>query len=55
LDWPKVRETNDFDDPLATPDGISAVWVHGELLLENGAFRIPEDLPGRALLSPSPD
>lgn len=55
LDWPKVRETNDFDDPLATPDGISAVWVHGELLLENGVFRIPEDLPGRALLSPSPN
>jgi N-acyl-D-aspartate/D-glutamate deacylase len=54
FDWSKVREQNDYDDPLAPPDGISAVWVHGELLQEDGTFRVPGRLPGRALLSANP-
>jgi hypothetical protein len=27
------------------------VWVHGECLLDHGAVRVPERLPGRVLLS----
>jgi N-acyl-D-amino-acid deacylase len=55
FDWPNVCEKNDYDNPMAAPDGIVAVWVHGRLLYENGTFRLPEALSGRALTSPSSD
>ncbi len=50
FDWEKVRERNDYADPLRLPEGIHSVWVHGELLLDAGRLRVPERLPGRALL-----
>ncbi len=50
FDAGRVRERNDYLDPLQPNEGIDAVWVHGELLLEGGRIRVPARLPGRALL-----
>lgn len=46
-----VRERNDYTDPLVPPDGIDMVWVHGELVLENGTLCAPKSFPGRILAS----
>ncbi len=48
-----VRERNDYLDPLVPPEGIDAVWVHGEMLLDRGQLRVPARLPGRTLLAAS--
>ena len=51
FDHERVRERNDYLDPLVPPEGIHSVWVHGERLLAGGALRCPARLPGRALLA----
>ena len=51
FDWDKVRECNDFDDPLVAPEGIDAVWVHGDLVHEHGRFHVPTEFRGRILMS----
>jgi len=51
FDWANVAERNDYLNPLIPPRGIERVWVHGECLLDHGAVRVPERLPGRVLLS----
>lgn len=50
FDWERVRERNDYLNPLAAPEGIEAVWVHGCQLLKGGELLMPNDLPGRVLL-----
>ncbi len=52
FDWDTVTERNDYIDPLVAPLGIDAVWVHGHLVLEQGAFHPPTRLPGQILMSP---
>jgi N-acyl-D-amino-acid deacylase len=52
FDWETVTERNDFDDPMAPPEGIDAVWIHGELVYEEGVFLPPRHYPGRILWSP---
>lgn len=51
FDWDTVRERNDYLNPLLPPHGIDAVWVHGHLVLDHGAFHPPEEFPGRILMS----
>lgn len=48
-----VAERNDYLDPLARPVGIDMVWVHGELVLEDGKLIVPHPFPGRLLVSPT--
>ncbi len=50
FDWQTVRERNDYLDPLVPPHGIDAVWVHGELVLDQGKLVAPARYPGRILL-----
>ncbi len=52
FDADAVRERNDYLNPLVPNEGIHSVWVHGEALLDAGRLRVPERLPGRALLPP---
>ncbi len=52
FDWDRVCERNSFDDPLVPPDGIDAVWVHGELVQHEGCILPPRAFPGRHLLTP---
>jgi len=52
LDAERVRENNDYLDPMVLPTGIDAVWVHGALVLDHGALRSPRPYPGRILRSP---
>ncbi len=51
FDWDAVRECNSFEYPLVPPEGIEAVWVHGELVNDGGRIRVPAAFPGRHLLS----
>jgi N-acyl-D-amino-acid deacylase len=44
-----VCERNDYADPLVPPNGIDLVWVHGELVLEQGKLIAPRRFPGRIL------
>jgi N-acyl-D-amino-acid deacylase len=53
FDAERVRDTNDYLDPLAPNEGIDMVWVHGELVLDHGRFVVPRPFPGRALTSPT--
>jgi N-acyl-D-aspartate/D-glutamate deacylase len=46
-----VRERNDYADPLTPPEGIDFVWIHGELVLEQGCLVAPRRFPGRILNS----
>lgn len=53
FDWERVRERNDYLDPLVLPEGIDDVWVHGVRVLAAGRLvPPPRPFPGRALLSP---
>jgi N-acyl-D-amino-acid deacylase len=52
LDAERVRENNDYLDPMALPTGIDAVWVHGAQVLDHGTLRSPRPYPGRILASP---
>lgn len=49
FDWARVRERNDYADPLVPPDGIDLVWVHGVRVLDHGVFHPPTPFPGRVL------
>jgi hypothetical protein len=49
FDPERVSDRNDYLEPLVPNVGIDAVWVHGELLLDHGTFRVPRALPGRVL------
>ena len=51
FDWRTVGERNDYLNPLAPPQGIDAVWVHGDLVLDHGTFSPPARFPGRILMS----
>jgi N-acyl-D-amino-acid deacylase len=52
FDWERVRERNDYLEPMVPPEGIDAVWVHGELVYEDGGFHVPErPYRGRVLTS----
>lgn len=50
LDWDAVTDRNDFANPLVSPDGIDAVWVHGRLVFDHGEFNVERPFPGRVLL-----
>ncbi|HVI73902.1 MAG TPA: hypothetical protein VM683_02860 [Anaeromyxobacteraceae bacterium] len=52
FDPERVRERNDYLDPLAPNEGIDMVWVHGELVLDHGRLQAPRPFPGRVLTSP---
>ncbi len=47
-----VRERNDYLNPEIRPEGIDSVWIHGTLVLDNGALIAPRPFPGRVLTSP---
>ncbi len=47
-----VAERNDYLDPLVLPEGISRVWIHGQLVLDCGRLIVPKRFPGRILSSP---
>ena len=47
-----VAEKNDYLEPLILPEGISRVWVHGQLVLDRGRLIAPKHFPGRILSSP---
>ena len=51
LDWETVAERNSFEDPLVPPDGIDAVWIHGDLVYAEGGFHPPSPFGGRILTS----
>jgi N-acyl-D-amino-acid deacylase len=51
FDWQRVAERNSYEQPFTPPQGIERVWVHGQLLLEQGRFHRPPVLPGRILRS----
>ena len=53
FDWENVRERNSFEDPMIPPEGIDAVWVHGELVYAEGRFHPPSPFGGRILTSPA--
>ena len=52
FDWGTVQERNSFDEPLTPPEGIDAVWVHGDLIYADGSFHPPSPFGGRILVSP---
>ena len=55
FDWDRVAERNSYTEPLVHPDGIDAVWVHGELLHSEGRIHAPKNFAGRHLLTrPNP-
>lgn len=51
FDWDRVAERNSFEDPLVHPEGIDAVWVHGELLHSDGKIHAPKSFAGRHLMT----
>ena len=52
FDWDRVTERNSYEDPLIPPDGIDAVWVHGDLVQHEGRINPPKTFSGRHLLTP---
>ena len=52
FDWDRVAERNSYEDPLVPPDGIDAVWVHGDLVHHEGRIRPPKIFAGRHLRTP---
>ena len=52
FDAETVREANTFSEPLIPPEGIDAVWVHGDLVYAGGRFHPPSPFGGRILTSP---
>jgi N-acyl-D-amino-acid deacylase len=53
FDPESVRERNDYLDPEVPPEGIDAVWVHGDLVLDQGRIVPPARYPGRIVLPTS--
>ena len=51
FDWDRVTERNSYEDPLVLPDGVDAVWVHGELVQHEGRIHPPKAFGGRHLLT----
>ncbi|HET9596298.1 MAG TPA: hypothetical protein VFP65_11990 [Anaeromyxobacteraceae bacterium] len=50
FDPERVRERNDYLDPLVPPEGIDDVWVHGVRVLDGGRLvPLPRPFPGRTL------
>jgi N-acyl-D-amino-acid deacylase len=49
FDPERVGERNTYEEPFIPPEGIERVWVHGQLVLERGAFHVPRPFPGRVL------
>jgi N-acyl-D-amino-acid deacylase len=47
-----VAERSTYLDPLLRPIGIDMVWIHGELVLDDGALIVPHPFPGRVLTTP---
>ena len=52
FDWENVAERNSFEEPLLPPEGIDAVWVHGDPVYADGHFHPPSPFAGRILTSP---
>jgi N-acyl-D-amino-acid deacylase len=48
-----VAERNDYLEPSIRPVGIDMVWIHGHLVLDQGALSAPRPFPGRVLTSPA--
>jgi N-acyl-D-aspartate/D-glutamate deacylase len=56
FDPERVRERNDYLDPLVLPEGIDDVWVHGVRALDAGRLvPLARPLPGRVLAAPPAD
>ena len=53
FDWESVTERNSYEDPLVPPEGIDAVWVHGELVQHEGRIHTPRVFSGQHLLTGS--
>ena len=51
FDWGRVTDRNSYEDPLVPPDGVDAVWVHGELVQHEGRIHPPKAFGGRHLLT----
>ena len=51
FDWERVAERNSYQDPLVPPDGVDAVWVHGDLVQHEGRIHPPKTFAGRHLLT----
>ena len=51
FDWDRVTDRNSYEDPLVPPDGVDAVWVHGELVQHEGRIHPPKAFGGRHLLT----
>ena len=51
FDWDGVTDRNSYEDPLVPPDGIDAVWVHGDLVHHEGRIHPPAAFAGRHLLT----
>jgi len=49
FDWETVGENNSYDQPLIPPTGIHKVWVHGQLVFDEGLFSVKRPFPGRIL------
>jgi len=47
-----VAERNDYLNPMVRPVGIEMVWIHGQLVLDQGRLAAPKPFPGRILASP---
>ena len=43
---------NSYTEPMVHPEGIDAVWVHGELVHSEGRIHAPRTFAGRHLLTP---
>jgi N-acyl-D-amino-acid deacylase len=52
FDWENVTDRNTYEDPLVPPEGIDAVWVHGDLVQHEGEILPPKVFGGRHLLTP---
>ena len=49
FDWERVRECNDYDNPMIAPEGIHKVWIHGQLVMDEGRFPVVDRYPGEIL------
>jgi len=49
FDWERVRECNDYDNPMIPPEGIHKVWIHGTLVMDEGRFPPCDTYPGEIL------
>ena len=53
FDWKTVSECNSFEEPLVHPQGIDAVWVHGELVQFEQRIGVLSRFGGRHLFTGS--